>query len=367
MFPMESKKVEGDTFIYIDIDAIDNKNQVIRNPKKIEAKNAPSRASRKVFETSTLFSMVRPYLKNIAFVGNEYKDCIASTGFYVCTPLPFVEPKYLYLLLTSNFVVDSLNFFMKGDNSPSINGCNIENFYFPIPSLSTQRKVIKIIDELLPKIGNIQASYFELLDLTIKAKQKILEYYFGENSTYKSYYGNRILTTLKKLIPENKIGDGDWILSDDMDEKGEYALVQLKHIGNGIYNLNKSYNHINKEFFETNGCSEINANYILINRLIASNMSVCLLPNLGFKTITSVDVCWISPDNAYNQEYIMYYLLSPSFQQKVLVRGSGSTRKRISKKNLINIPINIHKINEQMLIANKIKEMFKILDSIVSQ
>ena len=62
----------------------------------------------------------------------------------------------------------------------------------------------------------------------------------------------------------------------------------------------------------------------------------------------------------------MYYLLSPSCQKKVLTKGSGSTRKRISKKNLIKIPINIHELEYQQIVVNKIKEMFKILDSFIS-
>ena len=308
IYPMESKRPTGNEFKYIDIDAINNKTQMIDTPKIVLTSQAPSRASRKVYSTSTLFSMVRPYLRNIAYVGESYKDCIASTGFYVCTPMPFVNPKYLYLLLTSDFIVDSLNFFMKGDNSPSINGTNIENLYFPILPLAKQIKTVNLVEKILQKIEFIRVNNENLLNLLDSAKRLVLDEYFGENSSYKSYYGNKISTTLKELIPKDKIGDGDWVLSENMDENGEYSLVQLKHIGNGTYNFNKNYNHINSVFFKQNNCSEIKENYILINRLITSNMNVCLLPKLEFKTITSVDICWIAPDERYNQEYIMYYL-----------------------------------------------------------
>ena len=243
---------------------------------------------------------------------------------------------------------------MKGDNSPSINGTNIENLYFPILPLAKQIKTVNLVEKILQKIEFIRVNNENLLNLLDSAKRLVLDEYFGENSSYKSYYGNKISTTLKELIPKDKIGDGDWVLSENMDENGEYSLVQLKHIGNGTYNFNKNYNHINSVFFKQNNCSEIKENYILINRLITSNMNVCLLPKLEFKTITSVDICWIAPDERYNQEYIMYYLLSPSFQKKVFTKGSGSTRKRISKKNLINIPINIHELEYQQIIVNNI-------------
>ena len=116
--PMESEKPKND-FVYIDVDAVNNKKYIIDNPKHITTENAPSRASRKIHENDVLFSMVRPYLKNIALVTNEYKNAIASTGFYVITPCIGIYPQYLYWMMLSSYVVDGLNMFMKGDNSPS--------------------------------------------------------------------------------------------------------------------------------------------------------------------------------------------------------------------------------------------------------
>ena len=149
-----------------------------------------------------------------------------------------------------------------------------------------------------------------------------------------------------------------------MDDNGEYRIVQLKHIGNGNF-VNKSYKCVNKDFFVNNSCSEIKPNYLLINRLVSDEMDVCLLPKLPFKTITSVDVCWVAPDEKYDQKYLMYYLLSPTFQKEVLLKCSGSTRKRISKKNLIAIPIHIHDLNNQKRIVDDIEKCFVLLDKII--
>ena len=83
--PMESTKPSSD-FVYIDVDAVNNRLNIIDNPKKVRFENAPSRATRKLHKNDLLFSMVRPYLKNIALVDDIYIDAIASTGFYVITP-----------------------------------------------------------------------------------------------------------------------------------------------------------------------------------------------------------------------------------------------------------------------------------------
>lgn len=86
---------------------------------------------------------------------------------------------------------------------------------------------------------------------------------------------------------------------------------------------------------------------------------------MDVKTITSVDVCWIAPDETYNSKYLMYYLSSKEFQSKVLMLCSGSTRKRISKKNLTHIPLFVHDKKQQDLIANKIETLFSIVKKVI--
>ena len=144
---MESEKPKTD-FVYIDVDAVNNKKYRIDNPKCIKKGNAPSRASRKLHENDVLFSMVRPYLKNIALVTTEYKNAIASTGFYVITPCEDIYPQYLFWMMLSGYVVDGLNMFMKGDNSPSINNCHIEDYLYPMPPETVQKRIVKQIEAL---------------------------------------------------------------------------------------------------------------------------------------------------------------------------------------------------------------------------
>ena len=150
--PMESAKPESDYFVYIDVDAVNNKKNIIDKPKKILLSNAPSRASRKLHINDTLFSMVRPYLKNIAYVDERFKNAIASTGFYVITPSNALFPKFLFYLMLTPYVVDGLNKFMKGDNSPSINNFDIENYLYPIPPYNEQERIAKKIEELYARL-----------------------------------------------------------------------------------------------------------------------------------------------------------------------------------------------------------------------
>lgn len=155
---MENKRPAGDYFNYIDIDSIDNKTHKVKQSKRLATIDAPSRASRAVQTDSVLFSFVRPYLENIAYIDEPYKDCIASTGFYVCNSNGMLFPLFMYHLMTSDYVVQGLNQFMKGDNSPSISKENIENWLYPIPPINEQKTICTKLEDLFDLISKVEKS-----------------------------------------------------------------------------------------------------------------------------------------------------------------------------------------------------------------
>ena len=146
--PMESTKPQEENFTYIDLDAVNNKKNNIDNPKILKSTNAPSRASRKLHTNDVLYSMVRPYLRNIALVDKKFSNAIASTGFYVITPSIALNPHFLFRLMLSSYVTDGLNLFMKGENSPSINNSHIEDFLYPLPPLAEQQRIVESIEAI---------------------------------------------------------------------------------------------------------------------------------------------------------------------------------------------------------------------------
>jgi type I restriction enzyme S subunit len=173
--PMESKKPYGEKFRYIDIKSIDNKKHIITETKWLNVSDAPSRASRNVDVGDTLFSMVRPYLENIAYVDEEYANSIASTGFFVCKPTRVLNSRYLYYLMLSPYMVDGLNTFMKGDNSPSINNDNVILFLYPIPPISEQKRIVSVIETAFTLIDEIEASKTSLTESIKQVKTKVLD------------------------------------------------------------------------------------------------------------------------------------------------------------------------------------------------
>ncbi len=337
LYAMESKKPTGDSFQYIDIDSIDNsKNTITR--KIIPTSKAPSRASRKVFKESSVFSMVRPYLRNIAFVGLENADAIASTGFYVCTPMPFVLPEYLFMLLKSDYVVNGLNFFMKGDNSPSINGSNIENFLFPIPSLSYQQKVLNTYSQIEKLLNTLNENIDDLKSYVESAKYKILDSIFGENSSYKSYY-EKTYKLGEILIYEQP---GPYIVSSTnySDSFEIPVLTPGKTFILGYTNEKEGIYHPRSKVI-------IFDDFTTASRIVDFDFKV---KSSAMKILHSID------ENLFNIEYLYYYLQT--------IKMISDTHKRFWISEFAHLAIKIHTFNEQLEIVKYIKNTFLLIDNI---
>ncbi|MCE4957407.1 restriction endonuclease subunit S, partial [Macrococcoides caseolyticum] len=171
-------------------------------------------------------------------------------------------------------------------------------------------------------------------------------------------------TTLLNITSTDTLNDGDWILSKNMTSSKEIKIIQLGHIGLGVFN-EKPFKYISDDTFNELNCSEIKEDFILLNRLLGDEMYVCKSPKLDGKAVTSVDVCWIKPSiSNYDIDYLLYLLLSPYFQNSVFSLATGTTRLRISKGNLIKIYIPIPPINEQKRIVNTINNYLKVINSI---
>ena len=199
-----------------------------------------------------------------------------------------------------------------------------------------------------------------------RVKRESVIFKGDDNSYYEDLPLHWSITTLRNITTPLSLNDGDWIVSDNMSANGEIKLLQLGSIGNMEY-IDKGFKHITKQTFDELSCTPIMPGYLLVNRIVSDSMHCCIIPDLKGTTITTVDTCWIAPSpNMYNIKFLMYQLASPSFQKLVSMNASGTTRKRISKNNLINLPLLFPPLAEQNRIVEAIENSFEYLENIVS-
>lgn len=77
--------------------------------------------------------------------------------------------------MISNYVVDGINQFMKGDNSPSVNGDDILNWLYPIPPLDEQKQIVIKTNEVFEQVNFIEKNKTDLQTAIKQAKSKILD------------------------------------------------------------------------------------------------------------------------------------------------------------------------------------------------
>lgn len=150
------KHLSPETIInYVDIDAIDNQNFVIREVKQKTVSGLSTRARRILKPNYIVYSTVRPYLKNIAIINDEKDNYIGSTGFNVFKTLD-VELKYAFYYLLTPYVNNSFKDLMVGFNSPSITNDQFEKSLFPLPPLSEQKRIVAEIEKQLAKTKQLK-------------------------------------------------------------------------------------------------------------------------------------------------------------------------------------------------------------------
>jgi type I restriction enzyme S subunit len=157
--------------------------------------------------------------------------------------------------------------------------------------------------------------------------------------------------------------DGDWVETKDQDPTGNVRLIQLADIGDGVYR-NKSQRYLTREKAIALNCTFLEPNDVLIARMPDPLGRACIFPGDAKDSVTAVDVCIVRPgQNAVDSRWLMFTTNSLPIRTVIASLQSGSTRKRISRKNLGRILFPVPPLPEQERIVAKIEELFTKLDA----
>lgn len=158
--------------------------------------------------------------------------------------------------------------------------------------------------------------------------------------------------------------DGDWIESKDQSEEG-IRLVQTGNIGEGEYLEKVSRaKYISEETFKRMKCTEIFPGDILVSRLPDPVGRACIIPKKKERMVTAVD-CTICRPNKFliSKEYLCYFMRSNAYYTRLMGNVKGATRKRISRKNLGNIELDVPSKEEQLRVVKQLDCLTKVINS----
>ena len=133
--------------------------------------------------------------------------------------------------------------------------------------------------------------------------------------------------TIKSLVHGN-LSDGDWI------------------------NKEKSSKFISQSSYDELKANEVFPGDILISRLADPAGRSIIMPNINWKMVTSVDVAIIRPNKKFESYFLISILNTDKKLYDISKLVSGTSHKRISRKNLEKVKIIYPKIQEQQKIGN---------------
>jgi type I restriction enzyme S subunit len=142
-------------FLYVDVSSVNNQTYSIEDVTQLKGKNAPSRARKLIKTGDVIFATVRPTLKRIAIVPEEYDNQVCSTGYFVLRPRDFISNKYLFYLLLSDGFMEKMEKLQKGASYPAVTDNEVKSQMIAYPPLPEQERIVALLDETFAGLAQV--------------------------------------------------------------------------------------------------------------------------------------------------------------------------------------------------------------------
>jgi len=172
----------NDKFYYIDVSSVNKENLSIENAPIIFGKDAPSRARKLIRTGDIIFATIRPTLKRIALIPEEYDKQICSTGYFVLRANEQINNKLIFYFLQTKTFNQQMQKLQKGASYPAVTDGDVRNQIIGFPkSLPKQKKIVAKLDALSEQTKKLEGIYKQkLLDLEELKKSVLKKAFAGE-------------------------------------------------------------------------------------------------------------------------------------------------------------------------------------------
>lgn len=160
--------------------------------------------------------------------------------------------------------------------------------------------------------------------------------------------------------------DGDWIESKDIIFEGRIRYITTGNIGEGKYK-EQGHSFISEETFSRLDCTEVFPGDLLISRLNNPIGRSCIIPDLGFRIVTSVDNVILRPKKEFDKLYLNFLMNNDKYFEFTDLIARGATMQRISRGLLAGIKLCIPPTIEQAAIAAYLDRKTAQIDQAIAE
>jgi type I restriction enzyme S subunit len=335
----KKKPTEDDKEHYIGLEHLDSQNLFVT---RWGSDIAPKGEKLIMHKGDVLFGKRRAYQKKVAIA--PFDGIFSAHGMVLRPKTDVVDPLFFPLFIASDYFLDAAINISVGSLSPTINWSDLKSLEFNLPDLDTQQKIAKVL-------WAIQQSK--------KADGKLLQ---ETDELVKSQF-IEMFSDVEKRAPLESLcsvfTDGDWIESKDQAEEG-IRLIQTGNVGNAEYIDKFDRAHfISEDTFARLSCTEVLPGDVLISRLPDPIARCCIVPNIGQRAITAVDCTIVRFKDNILPQYFEEYTLTPAYANQIQNFVTGSTRQRISRKNLGSVLVPVPNKNLQKAFIDIVEQSDK--------
>ncbi len=166
----------NEDFIYIDVSSVNKETLLIEEINLIKGKDAPSRARKLVKTNDVIFATVRPTLKRIAIITDDYNEQICSTGYFVLRAKENIQYQLLFYYLQTFYFQEKMEKLQKGASYPAVTDGEVRNQLISYPTnIKVQQQIVHQLDALSTETKKLELKYQQKLDNLEDLKKSILE------------------------------------------------------------------------------------------------------------------------------------------------------------------------------------------------
>lgn len=266
-----------------------------------------------------------------------------------------VNSRYLFHIFTSNIFQDYLNEVLNSSTINNLNSKVMDSFKLPIPPLSVQTEIVKILDTLTALTSELTS------ELTLRRKQ--YEYY---REKLLSVDNLNLSTESIQWVKLNDLGElirGNGLQKKDFTETGVPAI----HYGQ-IYTYYGTFATETKSFVSPELAKKLKkAKYgdVLIAGT-SENVKDVMKPLgwFGSDIAFSGDMFAFRPNKRVNTKYLTYILQTERFYKFKEKYAQGTKVIRVKADNFLNYEIPLPPFEEQQRIVSTLDKFETLTNSI---
>jgi type I restriction enzyme S subunit len=260
-----------------------------------------------------------------------------------------------------------------GVNVPHISGKQILDYEFALPPLPVQQRIAGILSAYDELIENSQRR-IRILESMARAlyREWFVRFRFPGHEHHHhvaSPLGEIPQGWEVKRLDEvcRSIQDGDWI--ETKDQGGEdYRLLQISNVGVGKFIETGNFRYVTQETFERLRCNEIVPGDLLVARMPTPIGRGWLVTKMPWRMITAVDVAIIRAEpTVIHPLFLVKAWNEFSNLQRIAAQASGTTRLRITRRELAAMEFVIPPIAVQQQFAEVVQSQSAMIDALRQQ